>query len=148
MQPLRHPVQALAALLMALITGVVFFQVLTRYVFQHPFDWPEELARYAFVWVSMLGGALALARGAHFSIDLLTTRFSPGVRRAAARGIHLLSATFCLVVAWQGAVLTWKVREQLSTAMEISMALPYAAIPAGFILMAATLARQAVRAAK
>lgn len=148
MRPLRDPVQALAAALMALITGVVFFQVLTRYVFQHPFDWPEELARYAFVWVSMLGGALALARGAHFSIDLVTARFSPGTRRAVARLIHLLSAAFCLVVAWQGAVLAWKVSEQLSAAMEISMAIPYAAIPAGFVLMAATLARQAWRGAR
>src|SRR4029077_15915571 len=46
----RRLVERLSAGLMAAITGVVAFQVLTRYVLQHPAAWPEEVARYLFVW--------------------------------------------------------------------------------------------------
>lgn len=32
-------------------------QVIMRYVFQHPLTWSEELARYIFVWIALLGSA-------------------------------------------------------------------------------------------
>ena len=72
---------------MAAITGVVAFQVLTRYVLQHPAAWPEEAARYLFVWVALLGAALGVDRGVHFSLDLLTSRL-PEPGRAPAGGRH------------------------------------------------------------
>ena len=46
-------------------------QVIGRFVFQHPPEWTEELARVAFVYATFLGGALAVSRGAHLGIDIL-----------------------------------------------------------------------------
>ena len=62
----RRLVEWVSAGLMVAITGVVAFQVLTRYVLQHPAAWPEEAARYLFVWVALLGAALGVDRGVHF----------------------------------------------------------------------------------
>lgn len=144
----RRAVELACAVLMAAITGVVFLQVLTRYVFQHPFEWPEEIARYCFVWVAMLGAALGLDRGVHFSIDMLTTRFRPAVAARVAIAIDLVCAGFCALLAWQGALLTWAVREQPSVALELPMAWAYAAIPVGAALMAASLVRSAAHRAR
>src|SRR3954452_8399124 len=58
-------------LLMALLTAVTFAQVITRYLLGDPLIWSEELARYLFVWVSMIGAALAIREGGHFGLDLL-----------------------------------------------------------------------------
>ncbi len=143
--PLRRCVELVCAALMAAITAVVFLQVLTRYVFQHPFDWPEELARYLFVWVALLGAALGLERGVHFSIDVFTARLSRMAASRLAAALDALFAAFALSLAWQGAVLTWRVSDQPSAAMEISMAWPYAAVPVAAALMALTLAGSAVR---
>jgi TRAP-type C4-dicarboxylate transport system permease small subunit len=124
---------------------VVAFQVLTRYVLQHPAAWPEEAARYLFVWVALLGGALGVDRGVHFSLDLLTSRFPSRVASRLAAGIDLACAAFAALLAWHGATLAWRVREQPSAALEIPMTWPYAAIPVAALLMAWSLATSARR---
>jgi TRAP-type C4-dicarboxylate transport system permease small subunit len=141
----RRLVELVSAGLMAAITGVVAFQVLTRYVLQHPAAWPEEAARYLFVWVALLGGALGVDRGVHFSLDLLTSRFPSRVASRLAAGIDLACAAFAALLAWHGATLAWRVREQPSAALEIPMTWPYAAIPVAALLMAWSLAASARR---
>ena len=141
----RRLVELVSAGLMASITGVVAFQVLTRYVLQHPAAWPEEAARYLFVWVALLGGALGVDRGVHFSLDLLTSRFPNRVASRLAAGIDLACAAFAALLAWHGATLAWRVREQPSAALEIPMTWPYAAIPVAALLMAWSLAASARR---
>ena len=141
----RRLVELVSAGLMAAITGAVAFQVLTRYVFQHPAVWPEEAARYLFVWVALLGAALGVDRGVHFSLDLLTSRLPAGAARRLAAGLDLLCAVFAGLLAWHGASLAWRVREQPSAALEIPMSWPYAAIPVAAALMAWSLAGSALR---
>jgi TRAP-type C4-dicarboxylate transport system permease small subunit len=141
----RRLAELVSAGLMASITGVVAFQVLTRYVLQHPAAWPEEAARYLFVWVALLGGALGVDRGVHFSLDLLTSRFPSRVASRLAAGIDLACAAFAALLAWHGATLAWRVREQPSAALEIPMTWPYAAIPVAALLMAWSLAASARR---
>lgn len=131
----RRPVEWVCGLLMAAITGVVFLQVISRYVFHHPFDWPEELARFLFVWVALLGAALALQRGAHFSIEALVNRVSKRGRWTIALLIHIVLALFILTVTIKGFALALRVREQLSPGMEIPMTIPYLAVPISFAVM-------------
>ena len=140
----RRLVEWVSAGLMAAITGVVAFQVLTRYVFQHPAAWPEEAARYLFVWVALLGAALGVDRGVHFSLDLLTSRLPDPVARRLAAALDLTCAVFAALLAWHGSLLAWRVREQPSAALEIPMTWPYA-IPVAALLMAWSLAASAHR---
>jgi TRAP-type C4-dicarboxylate transport system permease small subunit len=131
----RKPVEFICGSLMVGITGVVFLQVVSRYVFRHPFDWPEELARFFFVWVALLGAALALKRGAHFSIEALVNRFSRRWQLCIALFIHSLLGIFVLIVTIKGFELAIRIKEQLSSGMEISMTLPYLAVPLSFATM-------------
>jgi len=131
----RKPVEFVCGSLMVGITGVVFLQVISRYVFRHPFDWPEELARFLFVWVALLGAALALKRGAHFSIEALVNRFSKRWKLFMALFIHSLLGIFILIVTIKGFELALRIREQLSSGMEISMTFPYLAVPVSFAIM-------------
>jgi TRAP-type C4-dicarboxylate transport system permease small subunit len=132
---LTRPVEWLCGALMVAVTAVVFLQVMSRYVFHHPFDWPEELARYLFVWVALLGAALALARGAHFGIDALVRRFSPAARTRVALAVHVGLAVFLVRLVQSGWQLAVRVKEQPSPAMEVSMTYPYLAIPVSFAVM-------------
>jgi TRAP-type C4-dicarboxylate transport system permease small subunit len=134
-QALKKPVESMCGLLMVLITLVIFLQVISRYVFQHPFDWPEELARFLFVWVALLGAALALKRGVHFSIDALVKRFSGGWQLSIAISVQMMLSLFILTIALKGFQLAMKVKDQLSPGMEISMTLPYLSVPVSFTLM-------------
>ena len=131
----KKPVELICGILMVGITGVVFLQVISRYVFHHPFDWPEELARFLFVWVALLGAALALKRGVHFSIEALVKRFSVKWQVFIALSIHILLSAFILIIMVRGFELAMRVKEQLSPGMEISMTLPYLSVPVSFTVM-------------
>lgn len=46
-------------------------QVFTRYVMNASLVGTEELARYCFIWMSLLGGSIAVGRWAHTSISVV-----------------------------------------------------------------------------
>jgi TRAP-type C4-dicarboxylate transport system permease small subunit len=131
----KKPVELACGLLMIAITGVVFLQVISRYVFNYPFEWPEELARFLFVWVALLGAALAVRRGAHFSIDALVRRLPAKGQRFVPLVINTVLAIFTLIVSVKGFQLAMRISEQLSSAMEISMSFPYLSVPISFAIM-------------
>jgi TRAP-type C4-dicarboxylate transport system permease small subunit len=125
---------------MALLTAIVFAQVITRYVLAYPWEWPEEFARILFVWLALLGAALAFRKGGHFSIEAFVGLLPLSVRRGAAVLLHITLLGFLALVAYLGLEATLRVRDQLTTATEISMSYGYAAVPVSFALMAMEMA--------
>ncbi|WP_052401310.1 TRAP transporter small permease [Muricoccus aerilatus] len=122
-------------LLVAAMTGVTLAQVIARYAFNEPLIWSEEAARYLFVWVSLVGAALATREGAHYALDALLERLDP-VPRAIARGVAVvIGAGFLLILLRTGLDETAQAALQDSATLPIGMALPYAAIPVGAALM-------------
>ncbi|MCR0985591.1 TRAP transporter small permease [Roseomonas populi] len=123
------------ALLVLAMTGTTLAQVVARYAFNEPLIWSEEAARYLFVWVSLLGAALATREGTHYVLDALVQRF-PHAGRLAARGVAVIvSAGFLVILVQTGINETSQASLQDSATLPIGMALPYAAIPVGAALM-------------
>lgn len=92
---------------MTLLLGVmivpVFVQILSRYTGIIPrYIWTEEIARFCFVWVIMVGSMVAVRDGTHFDVDLLPkaqTRRQAGVCRLI---VHAGMAVMALVFVWYG----------------------------------------------
>jgi TRAP-type transport system small permease protein len=62
----------LITLLMALIIIPVSLQILSRYTGIIPrYIWTEEVARFCFVWIIMIGAIIAVRDSSHFDVDLL-----------------------------------------------------------------------------
>lgn len=59
---------------MCLFVGV---QIVTRYVMNNPLSFSDEIARYAYVWMTFIGLALATKHDAHVRVDL-TNHFIKG----------------------------------------------------------------------
>jgi len=58
--------------MMMLLIVPVFLQIVSRYISFIPrYIWTEEIARFAFIWIIMLGATIAVREGTHFSVDLL-----------------------------------------------------------------------------
>ena len=122
--------------LVAVMTLIVFLQVVYRYVLIQPLYWSEELARYLFVWVSILGATLALQKRGHFGLDFFY-RMLPGQQRRFLQFlIHLFVGIVIFVILIQGVRLVQATILQKSPAMEISMGWAYACLPVGAALMA------------
>jgi len=130
--------------LVSCLTVVTFAQVVTRYGLGNPLIWSEELARYLFVWVSMIGAALAVRGGGHFGLDLL-------IRRLPAFRPILAPLATTAVIVFLAIVLKTGIDETRLASMQFAMTFPmrmqwaYLALPVGAGLMLFHLAVHLVR---
>lgn len=94
-----------AAILLLLATATVaLLQVFCRYVLGDALAWPEEAAKYLFVWFVFLGAAMVTRRGQHITIDLLRRSLPPALlpwHAAFTRGVSAAASAFLLVFGWQ-----------------------------------------------
>lgn len=112
--PLRRLAEAYAALLRGLLglsVLVLLFpvtlQVFSRYTAFIPhYIWTEEMARFALVWMVMLGAILAVREGTHFIVDVF-----PVLSPRATALMELVSGSFVLVMAAVFLVWGWEFTE-------------------------------------
>lgn len=69
------------ALVVALMV-VVNLQIFARYLFHHPFIWPEEVSRLLLVWMTFIGAAALTRRGADLAVDTFVDMLPHRGRRA------------------------------------------------------------------
>ena len=121
-----------AVFLFAALTMVVALQVLTRFVLHLPMIWSEELGRFLFFWVVMLGAAMSVRNRRHFVIDVISAhraRLGRAGRLVFDVIPDLCIVAFCVVLLVQGISYVQMGALRTATNSQINMALIYAAIP-------------------
>jgi len=130
--------EVLVMVVMAVLVLDVLWQVFTRLALRSPSTWTEELAIFMLIWVSLLGAAVALGRGAHLGIDYFVGKLPERIRLATEVLVFLSVAVFSLSVMILGGVdLVSSNLElgQVSPAMHVKMGYVYLAVPiSGFFL--------------
>jgi len=132
--------------LMLFMTVAVCLQILFRYVFNAPLGWTEEMARFAFVWVSFFGASALMRVREHINVTIFLDRFPPRLRAAAeffANICAVICVYFFLVGGLALATNEWR---QLAPATEIPMGWIYLAIPVSAALMAIWVVIQTIEA--
>jgi TRAP-type transport system small permease protein len=80
----------------------VSLQIFSRYTALIPsYIWTEEMARFLFIWMIMLGAMIGVREGSHFEVDLwprLGPRAEAAVRLVASAGVLVMA----LVFVWAG----------------------------------------------
>src|SRR5689334_11290236 len=71
--------EAIGAALVLAETTILFCGVVSRYVFNAPLIWSDELATFLFLWLSMLGMVVALHRDGHMRLTTLVGWVPPAV---------------------------------------------------------------------
>ncbi|HYJ19301.1 MAG TPA: TRAP transporter small permease [Burkholderiales bacterium] len=105
----------------AILVVPVTLQVLSRYTDLVPaYIWTEELARFMFIWMVMLGAMIGVREGTHFEVDVWPKL---GERANAALRIvsQALVLVFALVFVWWGIEFTRFGWEQVSEIAELPM---------------------------
>ena len=125
---------AVGVLLIA-VCDVVLLQVLMRYLFAYPNPWSEEVSRFCFIWMSLLGASLAVARRAHFRFDQVTERLTPRATRVVETSASAVVLLFALLLIGTGIALMDLTMGERSAALNLPVALVYAAAPVSGALM-------------
>jgi len=82
----------------------VTMQIFSRYIGLIPrYIWTEEIARFCFIWIILIGAMIAVRDGSHFAVDLLPhpkTKRSEAVGRMFVDFIMFLVALIFIVWGW------------------------------------------------
>ena len=119
--------EMLLVAMLATMVVLVFGNVVLRYLFNTGITMSEEVARWLFVWLTMLGAVVAIARNAHLGSDFLLSRLAPRARRVCLVVSHLL-------MLWVTGLLLMGLWTQ--TVININVAAPVTGAPVGIVYIA------------
>lgn len=131
--------------LLAVMVVLIVIQVGARYVAGSSLSWSEEISRYLFIWVVMLGTVIGVHDGTHVAVEFLLKRLPAPLYKLATIGFTLCLCLLACVMIFYGSTLAAKVYSQLSPATRIPMAYVYAAVPACSAVMLVHLTVQLIR---
>ena len=116
---------------------LVILQVISRSFFGYSFQWAEEMARYFFIWSTMLASACAVYSSLHVGVDLVVSRLSVKSRKWVCVIAQLMLIFSVVVLLVYGAEQTYITAEsgQTATSFPVSAAVLYLSVPVSAFLM-------------
>ena len=123
----------LLEILLAACVGIlvvpVTLQIISRYTALIPsWIWTEELSRFLFIWMIMLGAMIGVREGSHFVVDVLPD-FPPRPNALLQIVTNLFVLAFALVFVWWGIEFVRFGWDQTSELAELPMAFIFMAWP-------------------
>ncbi|NPU12797.1 TRAP transporter large permease subunit [Bradyrhizobium sp. 83002] len=125
-----------AALLVVAEIVILFAGVVARYVLHQPLIWSDELASILFLWLAMLGAAVAFRRGEHMRMTAMVARASPSLRAYLDLVATSAALAFLVMIAWPAWEYAYEESYITTPALQISNICRAAALPVGIGLMA------------
>jgi TRAP-type C4-dicarboxylate transport system permease small subunit len=101
---LENLINIVLAVSLAIMTVLVFGNVIFRYGFHSGITWSEELSRFLFIWLVFLGAIPTLKEGTHIGIDLISDKLSVVPRLIIGVIVHsiiLLTSIMVLLGSWK-----------------------------------------------
>ena len=159
MASIDHGLRALSAAIDRLCSWIAFamlqvmlvsilLQVVARYIFDAPPAWTEELGRYAMIWASMAGAAMAYYRGADPVMLRFNTKGLPGrallMQSVEAVGVLALAAP---VLLYAPSFLS-RHSNRITETLEWNSAVVVAIIPATFVIILIHLSARLAKAVR
>lgn len=140
-----------ATALLALMSCITLWQVLTRFLLEQPSQWSEVAARSLMIWMVYLGLVAALRQGALIAVDSLMGAVPVRWRKPLALSSAAVTIAVLAVMFWYGLAITERTASQQLAGLTnpltggaIPISIVYAAIPVGAALsIVAALARLA-----
>ncbi len=133
--PWMWPLEVVSAALMLNVTILLLAGVISRYVFGKPLVWSDEVVSISFVWLTMLGAAIALYRNEHLRLNLFVDML-PERPREFVHAFALVAIAALLLVllkpAYEYMQDEWFIR---TPALDMPNAFRVASIGFGFLAM-------------
>jgi tripartite ATP-independent transporter DctM subunit len=133
---LARLVEIPAALLVVAEIVILFAGVVARYGLRAPLIWSDELASILFLWLAMLGAAVAFRRSEHMRMTAIVASAGPAMRAYLDVVATCAALAFLLMIAWPSYQYAYEESFITTPALQIANSWRAAALPAGIGLMA------------
>src|ERR1700676_5135404 len=125
-----------AALLVVAEIVILFAGVVARYGLHRPLIWSDELASILFLWLAMLGAAVAFRRAEHMRMTAMVANAKPMMRAYLDLIATCAALAFLLMIAWPAYEYAYEESYITTPALQILNSWRAAALPVGICLMA------------
>ena len=116
--------------ILAIMTVLVTYQVVTRYFFNKPSAISETLAQYIFVWMIMYGSAYVFGLKGHLDITVLKDKLKGTALLVVEILTNVVLVLFAVVVQMYGGyIITAQQMGTMDAALQIPMGVIYSSIP-------------------
>lgn len=88
----------LAGILLLAMVTVAFVNVVSRFTFKFSISFIEELEIYLYVWLVLLGSAIAFKRWDHLCVSILVEKLPDKLQKVVRIFVTLLSITFFVIL--------------------------------------------------
>lgn len=126
-------VSRLIAVFLTIITFSLIIQVAVRYLTTSGASWPEELARFAMIWMVFLGASLATKNNSQIRITALEDIF-PSVTKYLFIIQQIISVIYFIIIVYFGFRILGVVATQTSANIGIPMHYIYISLPLSAII--------------
>jgi tripartite ATP-independent transporter DctM subunit len=124
-----------AAFLVVAEIVILFAGVVSRYVLHSPLIWSDELASILFLWLAMLGSAVAFRRVEHMRMTAIVASAKPAMRAYLDLVATCAALAFLLMIVWPSYDYAYEESFITTPALQISNSWRAAALPVGTCLM-------------
>ncbi|MEA2088099.1 MAG: TRAP transporter small permease [Candidatus Caldatribacteriota bacterium] len=90
--------ELISAILLFIMASIAFINVLSRKLFHLSFAFTEEVTVHFFVWITVLGIAIAFEKGAHLGVVTVYNKLPKTLKKTAAFISASLSTLLFLIV--------------------------------------------------
>ena len=125
----------IGGLILAIMAGAVFLQVVLRFLGRTGIDGLEEVPRYLFVWLVMIGAAAAMWRNEHTILDYFLNLFGPRTRALIIIFTNAVSILLFAYLIKLSFTLVPNAQFQTSPGLQLPLGYVFAAIPIGSVLI-------------
>lgn len=144
-EPWMRPVELLAAVLLAAMMAIVLANVVFRYVLHSPLVWGDEAASLSFIWMAMLGAAIAVDRHEHLRLTIALPLFPPRMQDVLDVFGRVAVAVLLLRLLPEAVSYAYEESFVTSPALGLPMSVRAAALPAGIGLMTLLMVLSVIR---
>ena len=119
-----------------LLALTVFYQFVTRYVFNDSASWTEEIARYLLIAVVFVGATIGVAKNAQIQVDFFYRHMPAAMGRWLSRAVDVLRvAFFAAAVVLTGEMMLKLGSSTRMTIVDAPMNIVYGVVLLGFAAM-------------
>ena len=126
--------EACLIVMMGLLLALVFAEVVLRYL-HFPLFWTEELTRYLFIWIIMIGSIVAVDKKIHFNVEFIVKFFPRPFRKLLSLVENALIILFLVVLGYKGIGAYHSMSGVTTPSLSLPQFIPFSIIPVAAFFM-------------
>jgi TRAP-type C4-dicarboxylate transport system permease small subunit len=132
---LERVIIAITAGILGLLACVVGWQVVARYILQSGQFWVEEISLIGMMWAALLGAAACMWTDSHVRLEMVLSRFPPGLRKWVLTFTDGIVLWFCFLMFKEGIFLVQRTMGGEMSALRVPIGSTYIILPVSAVLM-------------